>query len=91
MNGHLFIRKLVLYLVGELDVVQNDILQNDYNLCIDEKWSIWRQTSNMMDFLYDQLKDDQLKDENNLIPWRLIKLKNKLDETYFLLDKTDKI
>ena len=82
---------MVSYLVGELDIVQNDIIQNDFNVCIDVKWSIWRQTSNMMDFLYDQLKDDQLKDETNSIPWRLIKLKNKLDETYFLLEKMDKI
>jgi hypothetical protein len=86
MNTNIFISNLVSYLVGKLDIVQNDILQNDFNLSIDEKWSIWRQTSNMMDFLYDQLKD-----ETNLIPWRLIKLKNKLDETYFLLDKVDKI
>jgi hypothetical protein len=86
MNTNIFISNLVSYLVGKLDIVQNDILQNDFSVCIDEKWSIWRQTSNMMDFLYDQLKD-----ETNLIPWRLIKLKNKLDETYFLLDKVDKI
>ncbi len=86
MNTNIFISNLVSYLVGKLDIVQNDILQNDFSVCIDEKWSIWRQTSNMMDFLYDQLKD-----ETNLIPWRLIKLKNKLDETYFLLDKMDKI
>ena len=86
MNTNIFISNLVSYLVGELDIVQNDIIQNDFNVCIDVKWSIWRQTSNMMDFLYEQLKD-----ETNLIPWRLIKLKNKLDETYFLLDKMDKI
>ena len=84
MNTNIFISNLVSYLVGELDIVQNDIIQNDFNVCIDVKWSIWRQTSNMMDFLYEQLKD-----ETNLIPWRLIKLKNKLDETYFLLDKMD--
>ena len=81
MDINIFIRNLVSYLIRVLD---NVIHQNDYKLSICERWSIWRQIRNLPEFVCDELKD-----ENDVLPWRLIKLNKKLDDAYVLLDNSN--